>query len=96
MFFTFICHLRVRSESEEICPYQGNGSQIVIKTSSGYEEGRAMLFIISCISLVASNFICNHSSNLGIANAAQCVRALRRLHLRRQKIQEENRTEMCQ
>lgn len=95
-FSTFICHLRVHLESEEICPYQGKRSQIAMKTNFGYEEGRAVLFIIRCISLVANDSIYDHGSNLSIANVAKCMRALRHLHLRRQWTQEENRTEMCQ
>lgn len=68
-------------------------SQIAIKISFGYEEGRTMLFI-NCISLVANNSICNHGSSLSIANVFKCVRALRHLHLKREAVLNKRKTEL--
>lgn len=84
IIFTLICHLRESSTSEESLSVSRKGSQIVIKINFGYEEGRTMLFIINCISSVASISICNHSSNWSIAKVSKRVRALRHPHLRRQ------------
>ena len=81
IIFTLICHLRQHSTSEESLSVPRKGSQIVI--NFGYEEGRTMLFI-NCISLVANNSICNHSSDWSIAKVSKRVRALRHPHLRRQ------------
>lgn len=83
VFFNLICHLREYSDSEESLSLPRKESQIAIKINFGYEEGRTMLFIINCISLVANNSICNHGSNLSIANVFKGVRALRHPHLRR-------------
>ena len=84
IIFTLIRHLRQHSTSEESLSVPRKGSQTVIKINFGYEEGRTVLFIINCISLVANNSICNHSSDWSIAKVSKRVRALRRPHLRRQ------------
>lgn len=94
VFFNFICHFRDHSESEESLSLPRKRTQIAMNIDFGCEEGWAMLFIINCISLVASNSS-SHGSNLSIINVSKRVRALRHPHLRRQFSTGEKRNWGC-